>query len=250
MNFRFHTRSTTTESLDSVSSVTGWPTRGRPVAAVRWRRPCLSAPTPSLGRHDATPSLGHPHFASLELLLSSISPRRAPPRNSSLARASLAMSGQASLPNASPKLPLPQRHLLGHCRARVRRHCRAPGIGWARRCIARSTAEPPFTPASPLELGRVRVSHLGKSALVRGSRWCPRFPRRPRHHRASPATSVSPVSVSLSHGSHVSADPTCQPLTLTSLVHCVADPLLFLKNSYLEFYRSKWCGSNFARFLW
>jgi len=227
MNFRFQTRSTTTESFDSVSSVAGRPTHGRPMAAVRRRRPRLSAPTPSLGRHDATPSLDRPHFASPALPLSSISPRRAPPRTSSLARASLAVSGQASQPNPSPKLPLPRRHLLGHCRAWVRRHCRAPsrssspefrpsshrrrsqasllhhftpflflslslgslmlgvnlnrdGIGCARRRTARSAAEPPFTPASPLELGRVRVLHLGKSALVRVSRWCPWFPQRPR----------------------------------------------------------------------
>ena len=63
LNFGFHLLSATTESHDSVSSVAGRPTRGWPVAAVRRRRPRLSAPTPSLGRHDATQSLGRPHFA-------------------------------------------------------------------------------------------------------------------------------------------------------------------------------------------
>jgi len=139
MNFRFQTRSTMTESFDSVSSVAGRPTRGRPVAAIRRRRPRLSAPTPSLGRHDATPSLGRPHFASPALPLTSISPRRAPPRTSSLARASLAVSDQESQPNTSPKLPLPRRHLLGHCRAQVRRHCRAPS----------RSSSPEFRPSSP-----------------------------------------------------------------------------------------------------
>jgi len=139
LNFGFQSLSATTESRDSVSSFAGRPMRGRPVAAVRRRRPRLSAPTPSLGRHDATPSLGRPHFAFPVLSLSSISPRRAPPRTSSLARASLAVSGQASQPNASPKLPLPRRHLLGHCRAWVRRHCRAPS----------RSSSPEFRPSSP-----------------------------------------------------------------------------------------------------
>jgi len=126
VNIGFHSLSATTESRDSVSSLTSRPTRGRPVAAVCRRRPCLSAPTPSLVRHDATPSLGRPHFTSPALSPFSISPRRAPTRNGSFARASLAVSGQASPPKASLELPLPRRHLLGHCRARVRRHCRAP----------------------------------------------------------------------------------------------------------------------------
>ena len=39
---------------------------------------------------------------------------------------------------------------------------------------------------------------------------------------------ISPVSVSLSRGSRLSADPTCQPLSLSPLVHCFADPVLFL----------------------
>jgi len=139
MNFGFHTRPTTTESRDSVSSVAGRLTRGRPVAAVRRRRPRLSAPTPPLGCHDATPSLGCPHFASPALSPFSISPRRAPPRNSSLAQAFHAVSGQASQPNASLEPPLPRRHLLGHCRARVRRHCRAPS----------RSSSPEFRPSSP-----------------------------------------------------------------------------------------------------
>jgi len=42
---------------------------------------------------------------------------------------------------------------------------------------------------------------------------------------------LSPVSVSLSCGSRLSADPTCQPLSLASLIHCVTDPVMFLKIS-------------------
>jgi len=139
MNFGFQTRPTMTESRDSVSSVAGRPTRGRPVAALRRRRPCLSALMPPLGCHDATRSLGCPHFASPALSPFSISPWRAPPRNNSLARAFLAVSGQASQPNALPEPPLPWRHLLGHCRARVRRHCRAPS----------RSSSPELRPSSP-----------------------------------------------------------------------------------------------------
>ena len=66
---------------------------------------------------------------------------------------------------------------------------------------------------------------------------------------SSAGDKLSTVSVSLSRGSRVSADPTCQPLSLTPLVHCLADPVLFLKTSQPGLYRSKWSGSNFARFL-
>jgi len=47
---------------DSVSTVAGRSTRRSPVAAVRRRRPCLSAPTRPLGRHDAPPSDSRPPF--------------------------------------------------------------------------------------------------------------------------------------------------------------------------------------------
>jgi hypothetical protein len=39
---------------------------------------------------------------------------------------------------------------------------------------------------------------------------------------------LSPVFVSLSRGSRLSADPTCQPLSLSPLVHCFVDPVLIL----------------------
>jgi len=79
------------------------------------------------------------------------------------------------------------------------------GIGGARRRTARSAAEPPFTPASPLELGRVRVSHLGRSALVRGSRWCPRNRPRPRRRRALPCLCLSVAWVPSISRPHLSA---------------------------------------------
>jgi len=112
------------------------------------------------------------------------------------------------------------------------------GIGRARRRIARSAAEPPFPTASTLGSSRARVSYVNKSALRRGTRRCPWIRPRPRRRRVSPATSVSLVFVALSRGFRVSVSPS------HISGHCVADPLLFLKNSYLEFYRSKWHGSN------
>jgi hypothetical protein len=86
------------------------------------------------------------------------------------------------------------------------------GIGWARRHIAHSPAEPPFTPTSSLELGRVRVPYLGRAALVWGSRLCPWIRPRPRHRWDSPATS-SPLSLC-----HCQADPANQwvPLSATN----------------------------------
>ena len=170
----------TTESRDSVSSVAGRPTRGRPVAAVRRRRPRLSASTPSLGRHDATPSLGRPHFAFPALSPSSISPRRAPSWNSSLAWAFLTVSGQASPPKASLELPLPQCHLLGHCRSRVRRHCRAPS----------HSPSPEFRPSSPATWPALSAPPFLSIFVPSASPWLADARREPqpgRHRLCMPA---------------------------------------------------------------
>jgi len=91
MNIGFHSLPTATESRDSVSSVAGRSTRGRPVAAVRRRRPHLSAPTSPLGRHDATPRASQPHI---------------PPQRSLLSASSLASSAanQQLRPSSPPRL--------------------------------------------------------------------------------------------------------------------------------------------------
>ena len=257
--FGFQSLSTATESTDSVSSVVDRSMHGCPMAAIHRWRPCLSAPTPPLGCHDAPWAAADLHSPSSALSSLRSLPRRAPPRVSDSARALLLVSGQASLPKALPVPPSPRRHLRCHCRARVRQHCRAPsgftlagvppcspatwlglsappfpsifflelpldslmlgvnfnwvGIGWARRRTTRSAAEPPFTPANPLELGRVRVSYLVRSALGRGSRLCPWIQPRPCSRWVSPAMS-SPLSLC-----HCRAGPTdrgslCQPLSL------------------------------------
>ena len=131
------------------------------------------------------------------------SPPRAPPRCPLPRRPSLSLSRALVRPHCPLRREL---HLAGVCRGH--RRCGQTsllhhsfrflflelpldslmlgvnlnwdGIGGARRRTARSAAEPPFTPPSPLELGRVRVSHLGRSTLVRGSRWCPWIRPRPR----------------------------------------------------------------------
>ena len=99
----------------------------------------LSAPARPLGRHDTTPSASRPHFPLWCSLSSPLRPRQAAPRIGRFARALLSVSGQASQPRAPPKPPLPRRHLLSHCRARVRRHCRAPS----------HSPSPEFRPSSP-----------------------------------------------------------------------------------------------------
>ena len=114
MNIGFQALPTATESRDSVLSVVGRPTCGRPVVAVRRRRPCLSAPTSALGCHDATPSASQPHF-----LPSALSPLRfflgelhsesaASPELSSpsLAKPASQSSARASSTSAPPPLPL------------------------------------------------------------------------------------------------------------------------------------------------
>ena len=107
MNIVFQSLPTATESSDSVSSVAGRSMCGCPVAAVRRRRPRLSAPTPPLGCHDATPIASRPHSPPQRSLSSPFLPRRAPPRVSDSARALLPVSGQASPPKASPASSTP-----------------------------------------------------------------------------------------------------------------------------------------------
>ena len=179
------------------------------VLTVRRRRSHLSAwTTPSSG-HGANPCLRRDIHSTRASHFAPPSPRRAPPRFGDLLRPLNHVSSRASPPRAPPRRPLPRRPSLSLSRALVRPHCQlrrelhlagvrrghrrrgqasllhhfSPflflalslevNISCARLHIACSAAELPFTPTSPLELGRVRVSHLGRSALVRGSRLCP-----------------------------------------------------------------------------
>ena len=139
MNIGIQTLPTATESRDSVSSVAVCRCVSGQVSTVRRRWPLLSAPARPLGCHGATPSASRPHFPPRCSLSSPLRPRRAPPRIGRFARALLSVSSQANQPKASPEPPLPRRHLLGHCRARVRWHCQAPS----------RSSSPEFRPSSP-----------------------------------------------------------------------------------------------------
>ena len=128
-----------TESPDSVRRETVRRRVSDHLSAVRRRRPRLSALTSSTRHHApsgrlrrALHSLSATHFAPP-------SPRCAPPHFGELLRPFHRVSGQANPPRAPPRRPLPRSHLLGHCRARVRRNCRAP----------RSSSSPEFRPSSP-----------------------------------------------------------------------------------------------------
>jgi len=240
--------------------------RRRPLLLAPTSSTSRHAPDGRLRR--AIPSSGAPHFASpsprwapprsgelfrpLHRVSGQASPPRAPPRCPLPRCPSLSLSRELVRPHCQLRREL---HLAGVRRGHRWRgqasllHHFSPflflalpldslmlgvnlnwdGISSARRRTARSTAEPPFTPASPLELGRVRVSHLGRSAFVRGSRWCPWIRPRPHRRRVSPATS-SPLSLC-----HCRAGPADHwvsvSASLSPLVHCLADPVLFLKNS-------------------
>ena len=128
-----------TESPDSVRTETVRRRVSGHLSAVRQWRPRLSDPTSSTRRHAPGGRLRRAIHPSRAPHCVRLRPRRAPPRFGELLRPFHRVSGQASPPKASPEPPLSRRHLLGHCRARVRRHCRAPS----------SSSSPEFRPSSP-----------------------------------------------------------------------------------------------------
>jgi len=120
--FEFQSLLATTESRDSVSSEAVRRRVFGQVSAVRRQRPRLSAPTASPSRHApsgrfrrALHSLRASHFAPPSL-------QGAPPRFGELFRPFHRVPGQASLPRAPPRRPLPRRPLHSLSRAPVRSH--------------------------------------------------------------------------------------------------------------------------------
>jgi len=109
------------------------------LSAVRRRRSRLSAWTKPSSRHGATPCLRRDIHSNRASHCVRLRPRRAPPRFGEFSQPLHRASGHASPPKASPELPLPRRHLLSHCRAQVKRHCRAPS----------RSPSPEFRPSSP-----------------------------------------------------------------------------------------------------
>ena len=93
------------------------------LAAVRRRRPCLSAPTSSTRRHAQSGRLRRAIRPSRAPHCVRLRPRRAPPRFGELSRPFLRVSGRASPPRAPPRRPLPRRLLLCFRRALVRPYC-------------------------------------------------------------------------------------------------------------------------------
>ena len=93
------------------------------LSAVRRRRSLLSAPTSSTRRHAPSGCLRRAIHPSRAPHCVCLRPRRAPPRFGKLSRPLHRVSGQASLPKAPPRRPLPRRPLLSLSRAPVRPHC-------------------------------------------------------------------------------------------------------------------------------
>jgi len=93
------------------------------VSAVCHRRSLLSVPTTSTSRHAPSGRLRRAIHPSSAPHCARLRPRRAPPRFGELSRSLHRVSGQASLPKAPPRRPLPRRPLLSLSRAPVRPHC-------------------------------------------------------------------------------------------------------------------------------
>ena len=94
----------------------------RPVASIRRRWSCLSAPSASSRSPRRPRSRGQRHFPWLSLAHSSSSPRV---RRcfGELARLRLGISGRATPPSAPPASPHHHRHVGCDCRALVSPHC-------------------------------------------------------------------------------------------------------------------------------